>query len=573
MLSFGFAQKGIAQTGCSIVQTGCPTAQSPVAPVCATSSAGACVPWTEPTFAYNCDGGSGGYKFEMLFNIPESQSGAGCWLFNGVQRVGTDAGYLRLFQSTGTGNPWFKTPFFMFPSSQINGLIDIYSEPGESFDIKIYFVNNAGALTFSGVTIYVPGTNPTGAVFAYPFNLTAPSAGAYKLHFEFETTLSHISNKNYVDNLKLNASVYGGGCTGDVNFAVEQTGYPCSYGNSATIFNIGTTTVTYTGILRSSTGAILAQGECEFPVVVHSPSISLVKTGTYVDNAPIGTHNAGDQITYVFTVTNTGNVTLTNVSINDPKVNVNGGPIATILPLAVDNSTITATYNITQADIDAGTFTNTATVSGTVIGSPTPLNCSIVTATDKDDQNFTQTPALRIVKTATPSTYSKVGDVISYSYVVTNTGNVTLKTVTVLDDKATVSCPVAAASLAPGSAVTCTATYTITQSDLDLGSVKNTAYAKSGDTQSLPDDETVNAVKSPALSLTKSALPVTYNAVGQTISYTYTIRNSGNVTLDGPFSVADDKATVSVTQPVEGELSPNEECTATATYTITSGRS
>ena len=80
---------------------------------------------------------------------------------------------------------------------------------------------------------------------------------------------------------------------------------------------------------------------------------------------------------------------------------------------------------------------------------------------------------------------------------------------------------------------------------------------------------TVNAVKSPALSLTKSALPVTYNAVGQTISYTYTIRNSGNVTLDGPFSVADDKATVSVTQPVEGELSPNEECTATATYTIT----
>ena len=56
-------------------------------------------------------------------------------------------------------------------------------------------------------------------------------------------------------------------------------------------------------------------------------------------------------------------------------------------------------------------------------------------------------------------------------------------------------------------------------------------------------------------------------------SYTYTIRNSGNVTLDGPFSVADDKATVSVTQPVEGELSPNEEMHSNSHLHYYAGRS
>jgi len=91
-------------------------------------------------------------------------------------------------------------------------------------------------------------------------------------------------------------------------------------------------------------------------------------------------------------------------------------------------------------------------------------------------------PELTLEKTADPLTYSAVGDVISYSYDVENTGNVTLSNVAIADDKATdESCPATPTSLLPGGSISCTASYTITQADLDSGSVTNTAKATAKD--------------------------------------------------------------------------------------------
>ena len=64
--------------------------------------------------------------------------------------------------------------------------------------------------------------------------------------------------------------------------------------------------------------------------------------------------------------------------------------------------------------------------------------------------------------------------------------------------------------LDPGEAITCTATYTITQADLNSGSVTNVATAHAGGIDSNQDTETVTAVQTKTLSLVKSATPSTY---------------------------------------------------------------
>lgn len=87
-------------------------------------------------------------------------------------------------------------------------------------------------------------------------------------------------------------------------------------------------------------------------------------------------------------------------------------------------------------------------------------------------------PALDPVKTADRTTVDAVGQKITYSFLVTNTGNVTIDDVTVdegdftgVGDLTPVTCPDAASSLAPGAQVTCSATYTVVAGDLFVWAV------------------------------------------------------------------------------------------------------
>jgi hypothetical protein len=126
------------------------------------------------------------------------------------------------------------------------------------------------------------------------------------------------------------------------------------------------------------------------PVTV-TPGIEVVKTGTLNDDDGNQGVTVGDTISYAFSVTNTGNVTLTNITISDPDAVITGGPLASLDPGAFDSTTFTGSHVLTQADIDSGSFTNTAVVTGTRLSGPP------VTNTDSDTQQLiTTSPPSRI---------------------------------------------------------------------------------------------------------------------------------------------------------------------------------
>ena len=101
------------------------------------------------------------------------------------------------------------------------------------------------------------------------------------------------------------------------------------------------------------------------------------------------------------------------------------------------------------------------------------------------------TSGLGLVKSTTSTGYTAAGQIIPYTYDMTNTGTTTLSGVGVSDNKiASVSCP--DSSLAPGASETCTAGYTTTQADVTAGSVTNTATAYAVN----PDDAEVTSAPS-----------------------------------------------------------------------------
>lgn len=93
----------------------------------------------------------------------------------------------------------------------------------------------------------------------------------------------------------------------------------------------------------------------------------LVKTGIFNDESGDGFAQPGETISFSFEVTNTGNVTLVNIAITDPRVAPitcpSGNPIPSLASGATE--TCTGTYTLIQADVEAGQVVNTATASGT----------------------------------------------------------------------------------------------------------------------------------------------------------------------------------------------------------------
>lgn len=214
--------------------------------------------------------------------------------------------------------------------------------------------------------------------------------------------------------------------------------------------------------------------------ITPNPDLTVVKSAT--PNA--GALNVGEEITYSFVVTNTGNVTLAPVTVDEGTFSGTGAAPDVVCPAAVasvdpgDVVTCTAIYTLTQADVDTGAVENTATATGVPPNGP-PID----TPPFKTTVTIDPSPGLTVVKTGSASTLLSIpGDRIDCKFVVTNTGNVTLAPVTVTEAGFTgtggapaITCPAQITPLAPGGSAICTASYVLTSADISAGGVTNTA--------------------------------------------------------------------------------------------------
>ena len=261
--------------------------------------------------------------------------------------------------------------------------------------------------------------------------------------------------------------------------------------------------------------------------IPRAPSVSLTKTA----GTPSG-NTAGSTVAYSFLVTNTGNLTLTGVAVTDPTVGAVTCPVTTLAPGA--STTCTKTYTLTQADVNAGVVNNTATAAGT------PPTGAAVTATSTANRTITRTATMSLDKQAGTPTGSTAGSTIAYTFIVTNTGNVTLTGVAITDAKVgAISCP--QTTLAPAAATTCTKTYVITQADVDAGVVNNTASVTgtppTGVTAPTATDNTSSTLtRTTTITLDKQSSGLTDidsngQDAGDRLNYTFVVTNTGNVTL------------------------------------------
>ena len=182
---------------------------------------------------------------------------------------------------------------------------------------------------------------------------------------------------------------------------------------------------------QTARGTSLGTVEAAAPINVEGVMVVKTSTTAYQDG---GFSQAGDTITYTYTVTNTGPDPVTNIVVNDNKIPSADitCPSTTLAGGASENCT--GTYTVTQADVDNGSVTNTATITATSISNETLTSAPSSVTVDATDAVSSLSLAKSASTTYTDGGYGKAGDVISYSYLVTNTGTTTESKVGVTDN-------------------------------------------------------------------------------------------------------------------------------------------
>ena len=305
-----------------------------------------------------------------------------------------------------------------------------------------------------------------------------------------------------------------------------------------------------------------AEGGFEEWFVVRSPSMSIEKTAE-VNGGNLVTA-AGDVIEYTIVVTNTGSQALTNVTVADPYVTdltyVSGDLDNDNVLDILESWTYAATHTVTEAEFNSwgggdGILDNTATADSSETDQ----------VSDSASVGIVEVKSLAIEKTGSVpgGTANAVGEAITYTYVVTNTGNAAIANVVVRDDNATpgntgddfnatyVSGDTDNDSLLDvNESWSYTSTRNVTQEMLDAGAdLTNLATATGDGATPDTDDATIDVEQIPGISINKITIDgnnsgdhLTGVIAGNAITWRYEVSNTGNSALSD-VHVTDDNGT------------------------------
>ncbi|MGN9098241.1 S-layer homology domain-containing protein [Flintibacter porci] len=343
------------------------------------------------------------------------------------------------------------------------------------------------------------------------------------------------------------------------------------FSKTATFETSNTVTVSNTVAVKDGDGDDTndkSASEVKVTKTVAQPSLTVNKTYTISrDGQTVTQGNAkpGDVVTYTITVTNNGNVELSDVTVKDTFT----GAVApdetwtttngkfektwTIASLAVGASNSTATYTYAVQSADAGkTITNTAVAeSGTTKGEGTTK----VTVYNPD---------MTVTKAVTKVNYTEVDsdktvvvqkdDVLTYTITVKNTGDQDLTNVIVTDTKwsngtkitvSGVNNPVTLtsgsytiSSLAEDAIVTITYTYTVTDADVTAREVTNKVFVKSYETPGGEDGGTTTKVVGNYTIIASSGANGTISPEGS-VTVTAGADKTFTITADAGYHISD----------------------------------
>ncbi len=323
--------------------------------------------------------------------------------------------------------------------------------------------------------------------------------------------------------------------------------------NDAVLNTVGT--VTYWAEAINATTSCASSTRTPVTLTIYDCSISIDKTADSNDTQNCNPIASGGDIDYTFTVTNLGNVDITDVLVNDPlidPINPIPGPDSEsgsndgILNVG-ETWTFTASYTVLQSDIDNGQVDNTAEVIGTVTGSSSSYS---VDDNDSETVVLCQNAEISIIKLSDGDTVNcnpyEVNNPINYTFTVTNEGDVDITDVVVNDPL--LGGDVAGPALGDdgngilnvGEVWTYNAIYNVTQANIDAGIVSNTATVN-GDTILDSVNDTSNTVDLEICQDTSDALNIVKAGVyddggdcsqpGEGIDYTFTVTNTSNVSI------------------------------------------